>query len=118
VAIVDDDQSVRRAMKRLVESLNLQASAFSSGSELLNDTALSDIHCALVDLHMPGLSGLDVIGSLRGSHIEIPVIIVTGFDQPGRAEHCLRGGAAAYLVKPIDYEKIAGALRAVGLDFQ
>lgn len=112
VAIVDDDDAVRRALRRLVTSLSFQAITFASGEEFLADTRKSEANCVLLDLHMPGLGGLDVLLQLKAQGGEIPAIVITGFDQQGMREKCLHAGASDYLVKPLDRTSVASALEA------
>ena len=112
VAIVDDDDVVRRALCRLVLSLSCRPVGFASGEEFLTSLRDAAPGCAVVDLHMPGLKGLDVLLSLRARGSGIPVIIVTGFDQAGMREKCLEAGASVYLLKPIDRAEMASAIDA------
>ncbi len=110
VAIVDDDEAVRRALRRLVLSLSHQPQTFASGEEFLD--ALKDFapDCVLLDLHMPGLKGLDVIERLRSDDSRVPAIIITGYDETGMREKCLKAGASAYLVKPVERVVMARAI--------
>jgi CheY-like chemotaxis protein len=64
-----------------------------------------------MDQHMPSLYGLDVLIHMRAEGVRVPVIIITGFDQPGLREKCLAAGAAAYLVKPVEESVVSAAIR-------
>src|SRR5688572_17602891 len=97
VAIVDDDDVVRGALCRLVRSLSCRPVGFASGEEFLTSLPHAVPGCAVVDLHMPGLKGLDVLSSLRAQGSGIPVIMVTGLEQAGMREKCLEAGASVYL---------------------
>lgn len=110
VAIVDDDASVRRALGRLVRSLSLRPAGYASGEEFLASLSEEIPFCVVLDLHMPGPSGLDILIRMRAQGVDIPVIIVTGFDQPDMSEKCLKAGAAAYLTKPVDRSAIGAAI--------
>ncbi|BCH28423.1 response regulator [Mesorhizobium sp. L-8-10] len=110
VAIVDDDDSVRRALRRLVTSLSHQSRTFASGEEFLDALYEATPDCVLLDLNMPGLKGLDVLHRLRNEGRQVPAIIMTGFDQHGMRERCLEAGAAAYLVKPLGRAAVASAI--------
>lgn len=110
VAIVDDDDSVRRALHRLVLSLSYQSRTFASGEEFLDALNKSPPDCVLLDLHMPGLKGLDVLHRMRKEGRHVPAIVMTGFDQHGMREKCLKAGAAAYLVKPLERAIVASAI--------
>jgi FixJ family two-component response regulator len=110
VAIVDDDDSVRRALHRLVLSLSYQSRTFASGEEFLEALQNSTPDCVLLDLHMPGLKGVDVLHRLRKEGRRVPAIAMTGFDEHGMREKCLAAGAAAYLVKPLERAVVASAI--------
>lgn len=110
VAIVDDNDTVRRALRRLVVSLSYDALIFSSAEEFLASLHLATPSCALMDLHMPTLKGLDALRLMRNQGMGVPVIIITGLDQPGMREKCLEAGASAYLTKPAGREEIAAAI--------
>jgi FixJ family two-component response regulator len=110
VAIVDDDAAVRRALARLVRSLSYESAAYASGEEFLASLAEGIPFCVVLDQHMPGLTGLDVLIKMRAQGANSPVIIVTGLDQPGMSEKCLNAGASAYLTKPVDRAAISVAI--------
>src|SRR5689334_22700528 len=96
VAIVEDDDRVRRALRRLIRSFELNTVEFGSGEEFLGAIAIGEPSCAVVDLHMPNMTGLEVLCALRARDIDIPVIVITGFDEISMRERCLAAGAAAY----------------------
>jgi len=113
VAIVDDDESVRRAVRRLVRSLGMDADTFGSGQDLLDLLeAMPSFRpdCVVLDVRMPGLNGLEIQQRLSGSGI--PVIFITGHDDPGARERALAAGAVAVLRKPFGDEVLARALEA------
>lgn len=110
VAIVDDDDSVRRALHRLVLSLSFKPQTFASGEEFLETLQESTPDCVLLDLHMPGLKGLDVLHRMQKEGRRVPAIAMTGIDQHGMREKCLKAGAAAYLVKPLERAVVAAAI--------
>src|SRR5262249_14252975 len=108
--IVDDDEEVRRALRRLLRSLSYQAASFSSGEAFLASLAETRPDCALMDQHMPGMTGLEVFGRLGADGHLVTVVIVTGFDQPGLHAKCLEAGAVGYLLKPVDGAAIEAAI--------
>jgi FixJ family two-component response regulator len=112
VAIVDDDESVRRSLRRLLRSLSYEPVVFASGEEFIAALGQSAPTCALLDLHLPGLNGLDVLRRMRTEGRAVPAIIITGFDQVGMRKKCLEAGATAYLVKPLERSKLASAIEA------
>jgi FixJ family two-component response regulator len=107
IAIVDDDASVCRALKRLIRSLGMDAETFGSGEAFLGSAAAqppAQADCLILDLQMPGMSGLEVQARLaEGS---LPIIFVTAHDEAGARELALRSGAIAFLRKPFDDEAL------------
>ncbi len=115
IAIVDDDVSVRRALKRLVRSLGMNAETFASGQEFLDCIdAMPSFHadCAILDVQMPGMSGLETQERLARGGNPIPVIFITAHDEVGVRERALASGAMAFLRKPFDDELLIKTLRA------
>ena len=111
VAIVDDDDAVRRALRRLVISLSYRPIGFASGEDFLASLLEATPNCVLMDQHMPDLNGLDVLRRLRSEGRRVPVIMITGFEQPGLRQECLDAGACAYLVKPLEATAVAAAIQ-------
>ncbi|PWK65648.1 response regulator [Aminobacter sp. AP02] len=112
VAIVDDDGAVRRALRRLVLSLSYQSVGYASGEEFLASLLDMVPSCVILDQHMPNLNGLDVLGRMRSEGLAMPVIIITGLDQPGMRAKCIKAGAAAYLVKPLESSVLSTVIEA------
>lgn len=112
IAVVDDDESVRRALKRFIRSLSYAAADFSSGETFLGSLSEGKPRCVLVDLQMPGLSGLDVLMELRTRNVEVPVIIITANERTEMRELCLDAGAVAYLTKPLDIDALTSAIES------
>jgi len=115
IAIVDDDQSVCRALKRLVRSLGMDAETFASGREFLDlIEAMPSFHadCAVVDVQMPGLNGLEVQERLERMGSQLPVIFITAHDDVGVRQKALSGGAVAFLRKPVNDELLIKTVRA------
>ncbi|MFM0472019.1 response regulator transcription factor [Paraburkholderia strydomiana] len=103
VAVVDDDESVRRAIKRLLRSFGLEAETFASGEAFLNtlSSATSAVFsCVIADIQMPGIDGLEL--QRRMVQRGVPVIFVTGNEDAAVREKALAQGAAGYLKKPVD----------------
>ena len=112
IAVVDDEQPVRKALMRLMCSAGLTVETFGSGPEFLEsiDTRLPD--CAVVDLHMPQMDGFNVQASLARKCTALPVIIVTGHDLPNARERAMQGGASAFLRKPVPDRTLLDAISA------
>jgi FixJ family two-component response regulator len=83
---------------------------FSSGEGFLASLDDCAPDCALIDMHMPGLKGLDVLLRMRAEGRHVPVIIITGFDQSGMRERCLAAGATDYLIKPLEGSAVSSAI--------
>jgi FixJ family two-component response regulator len=116
IAVIDDDESVRKALKRLLRAANLDADTFASGRDFLDSLAAQVPDCIVLDLHMPGMNGLDVQQQLARSGLQLPIVVITGHDEPLARTQCLSAGATAYLRKPLDDEALLDAIhRAVGV---
>lgn len=113
VAIVDDDETVRRALRRMVSSLAYIPLEFSSGKAFLASLHDSKFGCVLLDLHMPELNGIDVLVQLRGAGYTLPAIIITGGDEPKMRARCMQAGASAYLIKPIERDDVRTAIQSL-----
>jgi FixJ family two-component response regulator len=114
IAIVDDDQSVCRAVRRLVRSVAMDAETFSSGQQfldLLEAMPSFAPDCVILDVQMPGLNGLDVQNRLVVDGHPVPVIFITAHDEVGVREKGLAAGAVAFLRKPFADELLIRTLR-------
>ena len=110
VAVVDDEESVRRALHRLFLASGIDVETFASGDEFLVSVKTRLPDCAVLDLHLPGLTGLDVQERLTAAGIRLPTVIISGHDQPGIAERVLAAGVTAYIRKPLDGEILLDAV--------
>lgn len=113
VAVVDDEESVRRALQRLLHASDLDADIFASAADFLAALPLSQPpDCLVLDLHMPGTSGLDLQQRLASAGYRLPIVIITGHDEPAMQARCLRAGASACLEKPLEVGTLLAAIRA------
>lgn len=110
VAILDDDQSVRTAIGRLLKTSQMEVDLFGTCIELFNAIERQPPACIVLDLQMPGMNGVDVMRFLSQSGIHIPTIVVTAHDGPTTREWCLGEGATAYLCKPLDGDELLKAI--------
>jgi FixJ family two-component response regulator len=113
IAIVDDDESVCRAVRRLVRSVAMDAETFSSGQDfldLLDAMPSFQPACVILDVQMPGINGLDIQARLDKSGRSVPVIFITAHDEVGVREKALAGGAVAFLRKPFNDELLIKTL--------
>lgn len=112
VAIVDDEEPVRKALRRLFLAVGIDVETFASGDEFLESVKIHRPDCAVIDLHLPGLTGLEVQQRLARAGVRLPTVIITGHDQAGVAERVLAAGASAYLRKPLDEERLLAAIES------
>ena len=112
VAIVDDEEPVRRALRRLFLSAGIDVETFASGYELLGSVKAKPPDCVVLDLHLPGMTGLDVLERLAEANIRLPTVVVTGHDQTGLAEKAMAAGASIYLRKPLDEQSLLDSVAA------
>jgi FixJ family two-component response regulator len=112
VAVVDDEEPVRKALRRLFLAAGIDVETFASGDELLESVKMHRPDCAVIDLHLPGSTGLEVQQRLVRAGIRLPTVIITGHDQAGTAERVLAAGASAYLRKPLDAERLLDAIES------
>ena len=110
VAVVDNEPSVRKALSRLFGSWGFDARIFASGREFLDSLPLCRYDCLVLDLHMPDVSGFDVQRDNNFTGTSLPTVIITAHAEPGTREKCLSAGAAAYLCKPFDDQKLLNAV--------
>lgn len=114
IAIVDDDESVCRALRRLVRSLAMDAETFNSGQgflDLLDAMPSFQPDCLVLDVQMPGMNGLELKDRLAIVGNTIPVIFITAYDEVGVREKALTAGALAFLRKPFDDELLVKTVR-------
>jgi FixJ family two-component response regulator len=114
IAIVDDDESVCRAMSRLVRSLGMETNEFASGREFVDrieTTPSFQPDCVVLDVQMPGMNGLEVQERLASRGNRLPVIFITAYDEAGVRDRALAAGAVAFLHKPFNDELFITTLR-------
>ena len=115
VAVVDDDSSVRRALTRLLQSADLRVFTYASAREFLDNGLSSAPDCVILDIHLGGMSGLELLSQLRGSGDAVPVLVITAHDNAQTREAATRAGCTAYLRKPLDakvlLEEVAAAMK-------
>jgi FixJ family two-component response regulator len=113
ISVVDDDESVRRTATFLIESFGFRAAAFESAEEFLKSGQLQNTSCLLVDVQMPGMSGLQLQSELAASGRNIPIIFITAFDDKESRRRAIQAGAVAFLGKPFSDEQLLQTLRSV-----
>jgi FixJ family two-component response regulator len=112
ISIVDDDESIRRTTTLLIESLGFPAAGFESAELFLKSGQLHETSCLIVDLRMPGMSGLQLQSHLAAQGCTIPIIFITAYDDKGSRQQALQAGAAAFLGKPFTDEILLRTIRS------
>ena len=112
VAVVDDEKPVRTALRRLLRAAGMEAEAFASGAEYFAGAAQRRPECVVLDLHIPGMDGQQILERIRRMPEPVPVIIITAHDTDEARTRCLAAGAAAYLSKPLDDRLLLNAISA------
>jgi FixJ family two-component response regulator len=114
VYVVDDDESIRRALKRLLRSAGYHAVTFNSAEEFMEATYWRGEGCLVLDIRLPGMTGLDLQEKLVALGAKYPVIFMTAHDNPQWRERANKAGAVAYLRKPFDEESLLDAIHLAG----
>jgi FixJ family two-component response regulator len=112
VAVVDDEAPVRAALGRLLRLAGYQVAAFESGEQFLASLVLRPPACALLDVNMPGLSGLQVQARLRADRVALPVVFITASDDPDIERDALEAGGLRVLHKPFGNDELLAAVRS------
>jgi FixJ family two-component response regulator len=119
IFVVDDDPSVRKSLTRVMTSAGYAVEAFASAREFLTREPFTGPGCLVLDVRMPGLSGLDLQEALAGQSHRIPIVFITGHGDISMSVKAMKGGAADFLTKPFDVEQLLGAVdRAVTKDLK
>ena len=110
VHVVDDDEAVRDSMRALLESYGIEVRAYASAREFLLASPAQPKGCVLLDLHMPGMSGLELLETLQARGSKLPVIAITGRSDSMLKERAARAGAVALLDKPVRDDMLLNSL--------
>ena len=112
IAVVDDDASMRGALRRLLRSVGFRAAAFASAEEFLQASQLQDTACVIVDVRMPGMSGLELQQHLATIQCLVPLIFITAHGDEEARARALRAGAVEFLYKPFREEVLLRAIQS------
>lgn len=112
VAIIDDNQSVRISLEELMRAVGLPALAFRHAEEFLASDFKNDIACLILDMRLPGMSGLELQSKLNAENYRIPIIFITAHGDEKVRMRALRAGAVEFLTKPYDDEALLQSVRA------
>jgi len=111
IAIVDDDPSVRRGLQRLIRSAGWKAETFASAQEFLARPRTAFPSCLVLDLQLPGLSGLDLQKRMTEVDLGVPIVFLTGHGDIPASVQAMKAGAAEFLTKPVDEQELLHAIQ-------
>ena len=112
ISVVDDDESIRRTTKLLIESFGYRASVFESAEAFLRSGELHDTSCLIVDVNMPGINGLQLQSQLAAEGCAIPIIFITAYRNEESSRKAMQAGAVAFLDKPFSDEQLLKNIRS------
>lgn len=112
VSIVDDDQSIRESLKMLFESAGFDAEIFASAEEFLSAGDLADSACLVLDVHLPGISGIELQNLLRADGHNVAIIFITAHPDEHVRQLAMNGGALRFFPKPFNGKDLLTAVRA------
>jgi FixJ family two-component response regulator len=106
VFVVDDDDSIRKSLVRLIRSAGFQAETFSSADEFINQEAYEGLCCLILDVRMPGMSGLELQQKLNRMEVSLPIIFITGHGDVPMSVKAMKAGAIDFLPKPFNDQEL------------
>ncbi|HET9766627.1 MAG TPA: response regulator [Thermoanaerobaculia bacterium] len=110
LVVVDDDNSVRRALRRNLTAAGYAVKTFATAGELLDGELPAGLAGAVIDVHLPDMNGVALMQRLQARHAGLPVVLITADADPQLRSRALRQGASALLNKPFDEEQLLAAL--------
>lgn len=113
IYVVDDDMSIRRALNRLFKSYGYNVSVYATGTEFLKSLKKESLGCAVLDVRMPEMTGLEIQQYLINHGYQIKVIFITAHDTPTDAQTALENGAIKYLAKPFEENELLEAIESI-----
>ena len=111
IAIVDDDESIRDSTKTLLRSAGYQVATFESAEAFLESGAIAETECIILDVRMPGMSGLELQRRLNASDAGIPIVFVTAHDDASSRRSAIQAGAVDFLTKPFEAKTLIAAIQ-------
>jgi len=110
VFVVDDDESVRKSLRRLIRSMGFGVETFASAEDFLAHDVTASSGCIVLDIRMPGMSGVELQKRIIGTHRDLPVVVITGHGDEEMKKQALSVGAIAFLHKPFDDHVLLAAI--------
>jgi FixJ family two-component response regulator len=112
IAVIDDDESVRRSTSLLVESFGFRSITSESAKHFLDSGHLADTSCVIVDVQIPGMNGLEFQCELATADPHIPIIFITAYDDEETRRRAIEAGAVAFLAKPFTDERLLQTIQS------
>jgi two-component system response regulator FixJ len=113
IVVVDDDDSLREALERLLDAAGFRPEVYGTAEALLGAGVHVDAACIVSDLKLPGMTGLDLLDGLRARGCSVPIVLITAHDAKGTGESALQRGVAAYIAKPFRGTSLLEVVRSV-----
>jgi FixJ family two-component response regulator len=110
IAIIDDDESMRRVLTRLMRSRGFATQAFVSAEAFLQSIAVRDASCLICDVHMPGINGLELQTRMAAENLPVPIIFITAFHDSRTQWKALEAGALCFLKKPFSAKELVACV--------
>jgi FixJ family two-component response regulator len=112
ISVVDDDESMREAVRGLMKALGYTAEAFASAEDFLSSSQVPCTSCLIADVQMPGMTGIELHRHLMASGKTIPTILITAYPDDSARERALSDGVVCYLSKPFDESDLLSCIRS------
>jgi FixJ family two-component response regulator len=112
ISIVDDDESIREAIKSLLESLGFRAEVFASAEDFLNSSRLRDTECLILDMWMPEMNGLELQSALSAADSRIPIVFISAHEDEEARVRALKAGAIDFLRKPFHEDALLNGIHS------
>lgn len=114
VGVIDDDASIRGALRRLFRTAHLEVALYPTAEDYLSDPAKQDVDCLVIDVRLPGMTGLELLAKLQSESFK-HAILITSFDDEQVRMRALAGGAVGFFLKPFDNRQLQEAVsRSLG----
>jgi FixJ family two-component response regulator len=113
IAVVDDDDSVRAALRQLLRAAEFDVLTFASAEEFLDSSARGGVRCLIVDINLPGMSGVGLVQALAAAGASVPAVLITARDDPATLELIRRAGPVPHLRKPFSGRELFDAIHDV-----
>ena len=114
ISIVDDDASIREALKSLMRSVRFGVDAYGSAEEFLASERVNDTACLILDVYLPGMNGFELQNHLKAEGSTIPIVFITAHSDEASRQRALKGGAIDFLSKPVRRDVLLKAIQSAG----